>query len=303
MTQSIGTPTLWGIFGAVVAVLMIVDLGVLSRSKHGERMLPSALLTGFVVLLAGAFGSYLYALFGRETALAFFTGYVVEEALSVDNLFVFLLIFDYFKVTRVLQRRVLFWGIFGALVMRAGFILLGTTLLHYFHWIFYVFGAVLVFSGLKMVFSKEDEAHPQDNIVVRLYKKVVRTTDGPHDGKFVVRQHGKLFATPLLLVLVVVEVSDIVFAIDSIPAIFAVTTDPFLVYTSNVFAILGLRSLYFFVGWFDERAALFEYGSGIGSGLCRCQDAACRLVRHKHGILLGSYRWHLGRQCGSVLDA
>ncbi len=242
---------------------MVVDLGVLSRSKHGERLLPSAMLTGFVVLLAGAFGAYLYVLFGRETALAFATGYVVEEALSVDNLFVFLLIFDYFKVSRVLQRRVLFWGIFGALVMRAGFILLGTTLLHYFHWIFYVFGAVLVFSGLKMVFSKGDDTNPQDNIVVRVYKKVVRTTDGPREGKFLVREHGKLFATPLLLVLVVVEVSDIVFAIDSIPAIFAVTTDPFLVYTSNVFAILGLRSLYFLLAGMMSELRYLNAGLGL----------------------------------------
>ena len=263
MNQSIGTPTLWAVFGVVVGTLMVLDLGVLNRRGRSERMLPAALFTAFVVALAGAFGVYLYALFGHEVALQFFTGYVVEEALSVDNLFVFLLIFNYFKISRALQHRVLFWGIFGALVMRAGFILAGTALLHYFHWIFYVFGVVLIVSGLKMVFAGEGDTHPEDNVVVQLYKKLVRTTDGPRGGKFFVRENGKLYATPLLLVLVVVEISDIVFAVDSIPAIFAVTTDPFLVYTSNVFAILGLRSLYFLLAGMMTQLHYLNLGLGL----------------------------------------
>jgi tellurite resistance protein TerC len=180
-----------------------------------------------------------------EASLAFFTGYLIEKSLSVDNIFVFVLIFTYFAVPAAYQHRVLFWGIIGALIMRGTLIAVGATLLKEFHWIIYVFGAFLIFTGIKMAFHRNEEIHPENNPLVKLLRRLMPVTENYEGDKFFLRRAGTLMATPLFLVLLMVETTDLIFAVDSIPAIFAVTNDPFLVYTSNVFAILGLRSLYF----------------------------------------------------------
>ena len=259
---SIGNPMLWAVFAAMVLSVLVLDLGVLHRKARTTSMKEAAWVTLGIMLLAGAFAGGIWHLFGAEKALQFVTGYVVEEALSVDNLFVFLVIFQYFKVPPEVHHRVLFWGIFGALGMRAVFIVAGTALVSMFHWIFYLFGIFLVLTGIKLLFEGDQEGNPADTLAVRLYKRVVPSTAEMHGAAFFVRQNGRLLATPLLLVLFVVEVSDILFAVDSIPAIFSVTTDPFLVYTSNVFAILGLRSLFFLLAGMMSKFHYLKFGLG-----------------------------------------
>jgi tellurite resistance protein TerC len=196
----------------------------------------------------------------REAALAFLTGYLIEKSLSVDNIFVIALIFGFFAVPKIHQHRVLFWGILGALVMRAIFIVAGAALLARFHWILYVFGAFLLFTGIKMALHRNEEIHPEHNPVLKLVRRLVPVTNDYHEGHFFVRHAGKLMATPLFLVLVLVETTDLIFAVDSIPAIFAVTEDPFLVYTSNIFAILGLRSLYFVLAGVMDKFVYLKMG-------------------------------------------
>lgn len=239
------SPWLWAGFIAFVLAMLAVDLGVFHRKTHTISMREAGIWTVVWVGLALAFNVVLYFWQGAEPALQFLTGYLIEKALSVDNLFVFALIFALFAVPARFQHRVLFWGVLGALIMRGAFIAAGAALLHNFHWIIYVFGAFLVYTGIKLAFHKETSIEPDRNPAVRLFRRFFPITDQYHGEHFFVRQAGKLLATPLVLVLVVVESTDLVFAVDSIPAIFAVTSDPFLVYTSNVFAILGLRSLYF----------------------------------------------------------
>lgn len=259
---SIGTPVLWSVFAAVVLFVLVLDLGVLNRKAHATSMKEAAWVTLALTLLAGLFAAGIWHLFGSEKALQFVTGYVVEEALSVDNLFVFLVIFQYFRVPPEVHHRVLFWGIFGALAMRAVFIVAGTALVSSFHWVFYLFGGFLVLTGVKLLVEGDKDDNPADSLAVRLYKRVVPSTESLHGPRFFVRDNGRLLATPLLLVLFVVEVSDILFAVDSIPAIFSVTTDPFLVYTSNVFAILGLRSLFFLLAGMMSKFHFLKYGLG-----------------------------------------
>jgi tellurite resistance protein TerC len=243
--ETVGTPTLWIAFLGFVLAMMVIDLGVLHR--EAKPVTPSAAIrwTLVWVALAAVFAVIVYFKFGSARALEFVTGYLVEKALSVDNLFVFLLMFSYFKVPAEHQRRVLFWGILGALLMRAAFILAGTALLARFSWMIYVFGGFLVITGGKLLFAGDSEVDPGENKVVRLIRRFVPLTEGYHGARFSVVQGGKRFATPLLLVLVVIEVTDVVFALDSLPAIFAITLDPFIVFTSNIFAIMGLRALYF----------------------------------------------------------
>jgi tellurite resistance protein TerC len=236
----------WIGFTVLVGALLIVDLGIVNRKSHVLKVREAALWSAGLATLALGFGGFLWWREGSALALEFYSGYLIELSLSVDNLFVFLMIFQYFAVPAVLQPRVLKWGIFGAIVMRGIMIALGALLLQRFHWITYVFGAILVFTGLKMLRSGGMEPiDPTRNPVIRLTRRFVRTTPNYEGEHFFVRMHGALFATPLFLVVLVVEWSDLVFAIDSIPAIFAVTRDPFIVYSSNVFAILGLRALYF----------------------------------------------------------
>ena len=215
------------------------------------------------ITLAGAFAVVVYFWHGRREALEFVTGYVIELSLSVDNLFIFLLLFRFFKVSPPHQHKVLFWGILGALVMRALFIVLGVGLIQRFHWIIYVFGALLIYSGIKLFFQEEAVVHPEKNPVLRLFRKMVPVTEDYHGEAFFVRKGTRRYATPLLVVLVVVETTDLIFAVDSIPAILAITLNAFIVYTSNVFAILGLRSMYFALAGMMEMFHYLHYGLSL----------------------------------------
>jgi tellurite resistance protein TerC len=245
MVESVGSPALWIGFTVFIVGLLALDLGVFHRRAH-EIGFREALSWSVVwVSLALGFNLLVYYWFGATTALEFLAGYLIEKALSVDNIFVFLLIFSYFAVPRAYQHRVLFWGILGALVMRAVFIVLGAALLHAFHWIIYIFGALLVVTGYKMLRAGDVEVQPERNPVYRLFKRFVPAVTEYRGARFFTIENGRRHATPLLLVLVAIECTDLVFAVDSIPAIFAVTRDPFIVYTSNIFAILGLRAMFF----------------------------------------------------------
>lgn len=235
----------WIGFTAVVVGLLALDLGVLNRRAHALTMREAATWSASIVVLALLFGGFLWMREGHRVALEYYTGYLIELSLSVDNLFVFILIFQYFAVPGALQPRVLKWGILGAIVMRGIMIILGALLLERFTWIIYVFGAILVLTGIRMFKGAEDRIEPERNPVIRLARRILPVTPAYEGQKFIVKTHTGWFATPLLLVVLFVEWSDLVFAIDSIPAIFAVTRDPFIVYSSNVFAILGLRALFF----------------------------------------------------------
>ncbi len=235
----------WVLFNVFVLAMLALDLGVFHRKAHEVHLREALAWSGVWIALALAFNAALWYWRGGEVALQFLTGYLIEKALSVDNIFVFVLIFSAFGVPAIYQHRVLFWGILGALLMRAVLIAAGVTLIERFHWVIYVFGAFLVVTGIKMAASKDKQVHPERNLVLRLFRRLVPVTPDYHGQHFLVRRDGRRHATPLLVVLVLVETSDLIFAVDSIPAILAITTDAFIVYTSNVFAILGLRALYF----------------------------------------------------------
>jgi len=251
-----------GFVGFVLAMLSL-DLGVFHRTPHEVRPKEAAIWTGVWVALAMLFAAGLFAIYGHRVGLTFLTGYVIEESLSVDNIFVIVLIFDYFRVPRICQHRVLFYGIVGALLMRGLFIGLGAVLIARFHWILYIFGAMLVITGVRMAFRADDEFNGDDNAVVRLVRRFVPISQSFHGKHFFTVEAGQRVATPLLLVLVLVEVTDLIFAVDSIPAIFGVTQDPFIVFTSNIFAILGLRSLYFLLAAVVDRFYLLKYGLAL----------------------------------------
>jgi len=236
---------MWVAFNAFVLVMLAVDLGVLHRQSHEVTLKEALLWSGIWIALALLFALGVYSWDGPQPALEFLTGYLIEKSLSVDNIFVFVLIFSYFKVPARYQHTVLFWGILGALVMRAIFIFAGIALLQRLHWILYVFGALLILTGIKMATEKDKEIHPDKNPVLKLFRRLVAVTEDYHADHFFMKQGGQYAATPLFIVLLVVETTDVIFAVDSIPAILGITMDPFLVYTSNVFAILGLRALYF----------------------------------------------------------
>lgn len=235
---------IWGIFGVLMVVMLAIDLGM-NRKAHSVSFRQALTWSIIWVLLALAFNAGIYAFLGSTKALEFFAGYVIEKSLSVDNLFVFIMIFGYFKIRGEHQARILKWGIIGAVVLRALFIFTGIELLTTFHWMFYLFGALLLYTAWKMAFGGEDEVDPEKNMLVRLARRLFPITRRVYGDWFFVRKRGMLVASPLFLALVMVESSDVLFAIDSIPAIFAVTMDPFIVFTSNIFAIMGLRSLYF----------------------------------------------------------
>jgi len=236
---------LWVAFGAVVTTAVVLDLAVFHRRAQALSLRQALGWSVAWVSLAALFGAAVFWLLGPEKALEFAAGYIIEWSLSVDNLFVFLMIFGYFAVPAAYQHRVLFWGIMGAVIMRALFIAAGAALLAWFHWMIYLFGAFLIFTGFKLLRPGEQEVDPDRNPVLRLFRRVMPVTAEYHGQRFFVRQAGRLVATPLMLVLIVVETTDVIFAVDSVPAIFAITTDPFIVYTSNIFAILGLRALFF----------------------------------------------------------
>jgi tellurite resistance protein TerC len=240
-----GTPFLWLVFNLFVLAAIVLDLGVFHRRPHKMKTREALTWTLVWVGLSLAFGLSVMNFSGSQRGLEFFTGYVIEKALSVDNLFLFLVIFRAFAVDEKVQHRILEWGILGALLMRGVMIAAGASLIERFSWVLYVFGAFLVFAGLHMLFAKKVEMHPEENRISRFTKKYLRVTKEYQGSKFFTRDGGKLFATPLFVVLLIVEITDITMAVDSIPAVFGITRDPFIVYTSNVFAILGLRAMYF----------------------------------------------------------
>ncbi len=259
----------WVGFNALVLALLALDLGVFHRKTRAVSVREALAWSAVWISLAICFGLGIWQVMGKQAALEFYAGYLVEEALSVDNLFVFILIFGYFRIPPALQHRVLFWGILGALVMRGAMIGAGALLIARFHWIIYVFGAFLVFTGIRMALAGDTHIEPESNPIIRLVRKFFPVTSKFHGEKFFIREplHPggpvKLIATPLFVVLVLVETTDVVFAVDSIPAIFGVTRDPFLVYTSNVFAILGLRSLYFVLAGVIGKFHLLKYGLSV----------------------------------------
>jgi tellurite resistance protein TerC len=236
---------LWGGFGVLVIGMLAVDLGVLQRGGRTMSQRAAALWTVVWVTVALAFNALIFAHSGTEAGVAFFTAYLIEKSLSVDNIFVFVLLFSIFGVPARLQRRVLVWGVLGALVMRGVFIGAGVALLHQFSWLIYILGGFLVVTGIRLIRGGETEIKPERNPLIRLFRRFMPVTDGFEGDRFFVVRDGVRWATPLFLVLLAVESTDVVFAVDSIPAVLAITQDPFLVYTSNVFAILGLRALYF----------------------------------------------------------
>ena len=254
---------LWIGFNVFVLIMLALDLGVFHRKTHVVTLKESVTWTAVWVVMALLFNLGIAHFMGNEKGLEFFTGYVIEKSLSVDNVFIFALLFSYFAVPALYQHKVLFWGVFGALVMRAIMIALGAKLIAEFAWIIYVFGAFLVLTGVKMIVKREEEIHPERNPVVRFFKRYIPTTSDFRGDKFFVRENGVLMATPLFVVLILVEISDLIFAVDSIPAIFAVTKDPFIVYTSNVFAILGLRSLYFALAGVLDKFHYLKVGLGV----------------------------------------
>ena len=251
---------LWVLFAVVILGLLALDLGVFHRKSHTVKMREALTWSGVWIALALIFNGFIYYTRGPVPAMEFLTGYLVEEALSVDNLFVFLMVFSFFRVPAEYQHKILFWGIIGALFMRAAFILAGITLIQQFHWVIYIFGAFLIITGIKMLTNDDDEINPERNPVLRLFRRFMPVTDNYDRDNFFVRKDGRLFATPLFVVLLMVETTDVIFAVDSIPAILGITTDPFIVYTSNVFAIMGLRSIYFALAGLMQIFHYLKYG-------------------------------------------
>ena len=261
--ESVGTPGSWVGFSIFIAVLLTLDLGVFHRHAHVVRVQEALIWSLIWIGTALLFNLGIYHSFGAERGLEFLTGYLIEKALSVDNIFIFVVIFSHFAVPAALHHRVLFWGILGALVMRGFFIVLGAALLQRFHWIMYVFGGFLVLAGIKLLTQKDAEIDLECNFFLRLFRRVVPVVQDYHGARFFMVEDGRRQATPLLPVLVVVEATDLVFAVDSIPAIFAVTTDPFIVYTSNIFAVLGLRALYFLLAGVIDRFHYLKIGLAL----------------------------------------
>ncbi|MFN8211128.1 MAG: TerC family protein [Bacteroidales bacterium] len=263
----------WIGFNVFVLVMLALDLGVFHRKIHKVPVKEAVIWTFVWITLAMIFMVIIYFDMGKTKALEFLTGYVIEYSLSVDNIFVFILIFSFFQVNEKYQHKVLFWGIIGALIMRGIFIFTGVALITRFHWIIYIFGGFLIFTGIKMLFKGEETVEPDKNPVVRFFKKFLPVTHEMHEDKFFIKSGKKTLATPLFLVLLIIESSDLIFAVDSIPAILAITTDSFIVYTSNIFAILGLRSLYFAISGIMEYFRFLKVGlafilSFVGLKMC-----------------------------------
>jgi tellurite resistance protein TerC len=258
--ESVGSPALWGGFVAFVLAMLALDLGVFHRKAHAPGFREALGWSGVWIGLALLFNAFVAWRFGAEIGVEFLTGYLIEKSLSVDNIFVFLVIFSGLGIPLQYQHRVLFWGILSALVLRALMIFAGAALLARFHWLIYVFGAFLVFTGIKLFLNRGKEEHPEQSPAMRLARRLIPSTPNLHGDRFRVRENGRWLATPLLMALLMVEVTDVVFAVDSIPAIFAITSDPFIVFTSNIFAILGLRSLFFLLAGLVEKFVYLKLG-------------------------------------------
>lgn len=260
MTHSL---SVWVGFNILILVLIAIDLGVLHKKSHVISVKEALLWSAGWIFISLTFNVGVYFWFGYDSALQFLTGYLIEKSLSVDNIFVFAILFSYFKVKPEYQHKVLMWGILGALFMRGAMIAAGTALISNYHWVIFILGAFLVYTGIKMAIQKEISVHPEKNPVVNLAKRFIPMSNDYDGDKFVTRVNGKKIFTPLIVVLIVVEVTDLMFAVDSIPAIFAITTDSFIVYTSNVFAILGLRALYFALSGVLDMFHYLKYGLGL----------------------------------------
>jgi tellurite resistance protein TerC len=254
------TTVLWIVFNVFVLAMLALDLGVFHRKSHEVSVKEALTWTAVWMTLAMCFNLFVYYFFDKEKALEFFTGYLIEKSLSVDNIFVIILIFSYFKVPSAYQHKVLFWGILGALVMRVIFILTGVELIHRFHWLIYIFGGFLVITGIRMLTSGDIKIDPEKNPLIKLARRIMPITPSFEGDRFFVKRDGKNWATPLFLVVLLIETTDLIFAVDSIPAILAISDDSFIVYTSNVFAILGLRSLYFALAGIEKYFRYLKYG-------------------------------------------
>lgn len=263
----------WAAFNLFVVVMLALDLGVFHKKNEAVKLSGALKWTGVWIALAMLFNGFVYYQLGNAKALEFFTGYLIEKSLSVDNIFVMLMIFSYFQVPKEYQHKVLFWGIFGALIFRIIFIVAGIELIHHFHFLIYAFGGFLIFTGAKMILSGDLKIEPEKNPIVKLVHRLFPTTTAYHEDRFFVRLDGRLWATPLFVAVAMIEATDLVFAVDSIPAILAISDDPFIVYTSNVFAILGLRSLYFVLAEADNQFAYLKFGLAailifVGTKMC-----------------------------------
>ena len=270
--QTVGEPWMLGVFFVIVIIMICVDMFMLGRKGDSKVSTKEALVWSVIwISIAMLFNLWLYFYLSdkydeniaTQKSLEFLTGYILEKSLAVDNLFVFVMLFAYFKVPEIYQKRVLVYGIFGALILRSIMIVVGATLVSEFHWILYIFGAFLLFSGIKMFKAGEDSGDIENNFIIKFLRRNFKITDNYHGEKFFVKIDGKTWITPLFVVLIFIEFTDLIFAVDSIPAIFAVTTDPFIVYTSNIFAILGLRALYFILVDMADRFELLKYGLAI----------------------------------------
>lgn len=253
----------WILFNVFIFFMLILDLGVFRKKSHEIKTKEAILWTFIWIFFAFVFNILVYYWFGKQKAYEFLTGYLIEKALSIDNIFVFIMIFSFFQIPAKYQHKVLFWGILGALILRVFFIFAGVALIEKFHFTIYIFGSILIYTGYKMFKGSEVKVEPEKNPIIRFFKKFLPVSGQLHDDRFFIKQNGKYHATSLFLVLILVESSDIVFAVDSIPAILAITQDQFIVYTSNVFAILGLRSLYFALSGIVKRFWLLNYGLAI----------------------------------------
>jgi tellurite resistance protein TerC len=251
---------LWTGFIVFVIIMLALDLGVFHRKSHEVKIREALIWSAVWISLALIFNYGIFIFMGREKAIEFLTGYVIEKSLSIDNLFVFIMVFTYFNVDTKYQHKILFWGILGALIMRAIFIFAGVALISMFHWIIYVFGGFLIFTGIKMLFHKDEKLNPNKNPLVIIFKKFFPVTEEMHGSKFFVKINARTVATPLFIVLLVIEFTDLIFAVDSIPAILAISNDTFIIFTSNVFAILGLRALYFALAGITKYFYYLKYG-------------------------------------------
>ncbi len=253
----------WIIFLVFLVLMLVIDLGVFNKKSHAVSNKEALIWSAVWIILALIFNAGVYWLYGHGKALEFLTGYLLEKSLSVDNLFIFVVLFGYFNVPKEYQHKVLYWGIVGAIIMRGILIVIGTALIVKFHWIIYIFGGFLVITGIKMAFSDDEKVEPDKNPVVKLFKKFFPVKAEFVKDKFFIKENLKLFATPLFIVLIIVESTDLIFAFDSIPAILAITHDPFIVFTSNAFAILGLRALYFVFANFVDKFRFLKYGLAV----------------------------------------
>ena len=277
----------WAGFIAFVLAMLCLDLGLFNKKPHAVKVREALLWSAVWIALALGFCALIHHWWGRKPALEFLTGYLIEESLSVDNLFVFLLLFSYFAVPSIYQHKVLFWGILGALVMRLAFILAGVELIHRLHWIIYIFGAFLVVTAVRMALRPDNKVDPEKNPVLRLVRRVLPITKSYEKGSFFVRMDGRILATPLFIVLVTLETTDLLFAVDSIPAVLSITIDPFIVFTSNVFAILGLRSLFFALAAIMSKFRHLRYGLAVVLGFTGAKMLLARVFTIPVAAALG----------------